>query len=98
MKPAVGGMPPSDSMNSSIANAANGLRNASPLKSFSSSPATSPRPRINNNGEAPQHDHHREGAELHERVNHQVDQRRRDAARGAGNDPDQHVAGVGDRR
>ena len=41
MNPAVGGMPPSDSMKISIAIAANGLRRYSPLRSFSSSPTTS---------------------------------------------------------
>src|SRR5256885_1924687 len=43
MKPAVGGMPPSDSMNSSMAKAADGARKCKPLKSFSSSPMTSRR-------------------------------------------------------
>src|SRR5207248_11424347 len=43
LNPAVGGMPPSESMNISIANAASGCRKLRPLKSFSSSPTTSRR-------------------------------------------------------
>ena len=53
MNPAVGGIPPSDSMNSSMANAANGWRACSPLKSLSSSPATSVRRIITITAKAP---------------------------------------------
>jgi len=41
MNPAVGGMPPSDSMKKSMAKAIIGLRRESPVRSFSSSPTTS---------------------------------------------------------
>ena len=41
MKPAVGGMPPSDSMEASIANAANGAQEGEPAEVLGSSPCTS---------------------------------------------------------
>ena len=53
MKPAVGGMPPSDSMKTSMAIAARGLRRYSPLRSFSSSPMTSCRRSIATTANAP---------------------------------------------
>ena len=53
MKPAVGGMPPSDSMKISIATAARGARRYRPLRSFSSSPMTSCRRSMATTANAP---------------------------------------------
>ena len=93
-KPAVGGMPVSDSRKSVIRTPSNGSRRPRPANVARLE--VTPGPLLERGDD-------RERAEVHERVGDAVEEQRLEAldpavrVAGPGRQPDQHVAGVGDR-